>query len=90
MKKLKIRNFNSIIIELRQRYLHRHAQDTKFSYSLNKLKRLKIMAKKQIEALKSVESSGKKQPAIKKLISERILNTEFLNELENNPGEWGM
>lgn len=48
------------------------------------------MAKKQIEALKSVESSGKKQPAIKKLISERILNTEFLNELENNPGEWAM
>lgn len=45
---------------------------------------------KQVEALKSLECSGK-ESSIKNFISERMLNPEIMNELENiREQEWIM
>ena len=49
--------------------------EVKFSYS--------PLGEKQIEVLKSVESSNKKSPSVKTFIVERMLNPKIISELRN-------
>lgn len=49
--------------------------EVKFSYS--------PLVEKQIEVLKSVESSNKKSPSVKTFILERMLNPKIMSELRN-------
>ena len=53
-------------------------------YSLEKqAKTFEKHSEKQFEDLKSFESSNKEMPSLKNLISEKNLNHEILNEIEN-------
>ena len=53
----------------------------------NKQKQLKTKEQKQVDVLKSLESSEKQLPAIKDFISKERLNPEFMSELERSEDE---
>ena len=53
----------------------------------NKQKQLKTKQQKQVDVLKSLESSEKQLPAIKDFISKERLNPEFMSELERSEEE---
>ena len=64
-------------------------EEAKFTYtSLSKVfqkqtRTIEEHAEKQAEALKSLEYTGGESLSIKKFMSERMLNTEIMNELKN-------
>ena len=63
-------------------------EQDKFTYSLlgkaleKQTKKIEDQQKKQVDALKSLESSDKQLPSIKDFISKERLNLEIMNEIE--------
>ena len=75
-------------ILLVNKYCHRITEIPKFTdYPLGKAfekqaKRIEDQGEKQVDALKSLESSDKQLPSIKDFISKERLNPEIANEIE--------